>query len=56
MVKNVFATLDVINQKRNPNNITQILHFLASSFTYGYVVGVGGGGGGGGVVGKVAHW
>ena len=43
MVKNVFATLDVINQKRNPNNITQILHFLASSFTYGYV---GGGGGG----------
>ena len=51
MVKNVFATLDVINQKRNPNNITQILHFLASSFTYGYVVG-----GGGGVVGKVAHW
>ena len=53
MVKNVFATLDVINQKRNPNNITQILHFLASSFTYGYV---GGGGGGGGVVGKVAHW
>lgn len=51
MVKNVFATLDVINQKRNPNNITQILHFLASSFTYGYV-----GEGGGGVVGKVAHW
>lgn len=43
MVKNVFATLDVINQKRNPNNITQILHFLASSFTYGYV-GEGGGG------------
>ena len=46
MVKNVFATLDVINQKRNPNNITQILDFLASSFTYGYVGGVGGGGGG----------
>lgn len=41
MVKNAFASLDVINQKRNPNNITQILHFLASSFTYGYV---GGGG------------
>lgn len=46
MVKNVFATLDVINQKRNPNNITQILHFLASSFTYGYVGGGGGGQGG----------
>ena len=46
MVKIVFATLDVINQKRNPNNITQILHFLASSFTYGYVVGGGGGVGG----------
>ena len=46
MVKNVFATLDVINQKRNPNNITQILHFLASSFTYGYVGGGGGGRGG----------
>lgn len=46
MVKIVFATLDVINQKRNPNNITQILHFLASSFTYGYVVGGGGGCGG----------
>ena len=47
MVKIVFATLDVINQKRNPNNISQILHFLASSFTYGYVVGGGGGGGAG---------
>ena len=43
MVKNAFASLDVINQKRNPNNITQILHFLTSLFTYGYV---GGGGGG----------
>ena len=44
MVKNAFASLDVINQKRNPNNITQILHFLASSFTYGYVGrGLGGG-------------
>ena len=49
MVKNAFASLDVINQKRNPNNITQILHFLTSLFTYGYV-------GGGGGVGKVAHW
>ena len=47
MVKNAFDSLDVVNQKRNPNNITQILHFLASSFTYGYV----GRGGGGGSVG-----
>lgn len=58
MVKNVFATLDVINQKRNPNNITQILHFLASSFTYGYVGGGGGrgrGGQGGALVGELAR-
>ena len=48
MVKNVFATLDVINQKRNPNNITQILHFLTSLFTYGYMGGGGWGRGGGG--------
>lgn len=54
MVKNVFATLDVINQKRNPNNITQILHFLASSFTYGYVGG-GRGGQGGALVRELAR-
>ena len=55
MVKNAFASLDVINQKRNPNNITQILHFLTSLFTYGYMGGGGGGGQGGALVRELAR-
>ena len=55
MVKNAFASLDVINQKRNPYNITQILHFLTSLFTYGYMGGGGGGGQGGALVRELAR-